>query len=296
MARSTRCCTIVASGWQQPPAFLAPAWATSTSIQPQQSHFSTTSVLGKRHADRNRKRGISALRGTGPRFPLSVSNVPLPRPVLDASKRTQPKADPAHGLWQFFGSNKKALMTPEELAAHGRAWSVQELRNKSWEDLSSLWWVCAKERNRIATQEFERQRVGAGYGEHEADARDGTVRNTQRAIKHVLTERWYAYQNAWKEVNADPALSEQLKSSQAVSQGANTARDISNQNSSLKTMSCPRRKRHQLSQERLKPAQLWFMKKAFLSNLRKQTVLAHDLRLRLNSFLPDFYFVRVLLR
>lgn len=217
MAKSTRCCTIVASGWQQPPTFLAPAWARTTSIHQPQSHFSTTSTLSKRHADKNRKRGISALRGTGPRYPLSVSKVPLPRPVLDHTKRTAPKSDPDHGLWQFFGDKKQALMTPEEMAAHGRSWSVEELRNKSWEDLSSLWWVCAKERNRIATQEYERRRVEAGYGEHESDERDNRVRKTQRAIKHVLTERWYAYQNAWKEVNADPQLAKEMKNPGAVS-------------------------------------------------------------------------------
>lgn len=222
MAQGSRCCSIAASGWKQPPTFLAPAWARCAPIQQQQSHFSTTSVLGKRHHDRNRKRGVSALRGTGPRYPLSVSNVPLPKPVLDPAKRTQPKSDPDHGLWQFFGKGRQALMTPEDVAAHGRAWSAEELRNKSWEDLLSLWWVCVKERNKIATQEYERQRVKAGYGEHEADGRDRVVRATQRAIKHVLTERWYAYENAWKEVRADPEMARQIDSAAPVSHAPRT--------------------------------------------------------------------------
>lgn len=57
----------------------------------------------------------------------------------------------------------------------GRSWSIQELREKSWEDLHCLWWVCVKERNRIATSNLERQRLKAGYGEWEASERDRTV-------------------------------------------------------------------------------------------------------------------------
>lgn len=57
----------------------------------------------------------------------------------------------------------------------GRPWSVQELRNKSWEDLHKLWWVCVKERNRIATSNLERSRLKAGFGDHEANQRDDAV-------------------------------------------------------------------------------------------------------------------------
>ena len=57
----------------------------------------------------------------------------------------------------------------------GRPWAITELRDKSWEDLHKLWWVCLKERNRIATSTVERERLRAGYGGHEADSRDKAV-------------------------------------------------------------------------------------------------------------------------
>lgn len=84
-----------------------------------------------------------------------------------------------------------------------------------------------KERNRIKTQEHERQRVDAGYGELESSEREREVccstsgifffpelhvdpaeqvQNTQRAIKHVLTERWYAYKAATDIVAKDPDM------------------------------------------------------------------------------------------
>ena len=59
----------------------------------------------------------------------------------------------------------------------GRSWTISELKNKSWEDLHSLWWVCAKERNRIATENLERSRLNAGYGDFEAEGRDKAVRS-----------------------------------------------------------------------------------------------------------------------
>ncbi|KAL8741915.1 MAG: hypothetical protein Q9190_005539 [Brigantiaea leucoxantha] len=183
-----------------PPIFLAPLLAHQTpkcirSIAP----FSTSTPFlqrRRRKRDNNMDRGVSALRRTGLRYPVEMSKVPLPQPVLDPKKRSEISVDENHGLWGFFRADKKLLSTPEELTEFGRPWTVEELRHKSWEDLHSLWYTCCKERNILHTQERERSRLNAGYGEAEFKERDKAVKRTQRAIKHALTERWYAWEDA----------------------------------------------------------------------------------------------------
>ena len=76
--------------------------------------------------------------------------------------------------------NSKTRFTGERICCLlyddlGRPWSIQELREKSWDDLHRLWWVCIKERNRIATSNMERERLKAGYGEYEAEERERVV-------------------------------------------------------------------------------------------------------------------------
>ncbi|KAJ6108602.1 hypothetical protein N7523_009925 [Penicillium sp. IBT 18751x] len=174
-----------------PPLYLAPSLHFSMTRSSQSSSFSTTPVAAGRGRDMNRTRGVSAIHRTGTRFKLSASKYPLPKPVSP-----EPQQTPDHGLWGFFPKSREAMSAPEFDMDHGRSWAVQELREKSWDDLHKLWWVCVKERNRIATTNMERERMKAGYGEHEASARDRAVQITQKSIKHVLRERWYAWEDA----------------------------------------------------------------------------------------------------
>lgn len=148
----------------------------------QVSRFSTSPTLLKRHTyagarktrDNNKHRGESTIRRTGPRWRLSVSDEPLPRPVAPKDL-PQVETDPNHGLWDFFYDKTTTVNPPTQDSQHGRPWSVEELRHKSWDDLHKLWWVCVKERNRIATSSYEREKLSLGFGAAEAQKRDAMV-------------------------------------------------------------------------------------------------------------------------
>ena len=125
--------------------------------------------------DNNRLRGVSAIYRSGPRWRGNVRREEVPTPAAYRPAEDV-EVDPDHGLWQFFYGKEKLLLTPEEDAQHGRAWIVEELRHKSWEDLHRLWWVCVKEQNRIATHRREKQNMGFQHGVEETAARLAEVR------------------------------------------------------------------------------------------------------------------------
>ena len=101
------------------PAFLVPSWCYSRAVPSQQYGQFSTSRRQFYPRDMNRKRGVSALRSTGLRQPLSVSKEKLPKPVLDSSRRSKVAVDENHGLWQFFNKEKTVFDTPENTHAHG---------------------------------------------------------------------------------------------------------------------------------------------------------------------------------
>ena len=80
--------------------------------------FSTTQVPLK-GAERNKNRGVSALRRTGPRTVRALSKEPLPQPVLDPARRSKIQVNGKHGLWEFFDKEKTPFEKPEVIAAHG---------------------------------------------------------------------------------------------------------------------------------------------------------------------------------
>lgn len=154
------------------------ALALSQNTGSRAAPFSTSASLCKRKTkDSNKKRGVSSLYASGPREPLSMSGIPLPKP---RDFKPTIKVDEKHGLWGFFPEPKKLVWTPTETERHGRAWTVEELRRKSWEDLHALWWVCCKERNMIATSRTELIRAKLGFGEAEFDQRDEEVSGLEK--------------------------------------------------------------------------------------------------------------------
>ncbi|ODN77700.1 hypothetical protein L202_04845 [Cryptococcus amylolentus CBS 6039] len=118
------------------------------------------------------------------------------------------KAGPVHPLWKFFhvpvanrleeGANwpnsagSLEELKQDDMSLHsGRAWSAAELRQKSFQDLHTLWYILVRERNVLATQNAERKRLGIG---HHAEGIFNTkrafrCRKTMARIKYVLNER-----------------------------------------------------------------------------------------------------------
>ncbi|KAI5926140.1 MRP-L47-domain-containing protein [Camillea tinctor] len=177
------------------PAIQTLSSTPSLTLPSQTRLFSSTPELSMRRPrrDGNRLRGQSSLYRSGLRYRMNIDKSELPQPAHFV--RT-PKVDPDHGLWQFFYSKDKLLLTPEEDSEHGRGWTVEELRHKSWDDLHKLWWVCVKEQNRIATARKEKSRMRLQAGQEETADRLTEVRKTMKSIKHALTERFYLWEDA----------------------------------------------------------------------------------------------------
>ncbi|KAK9771322.1 putative Large ribosomal subunit protein uL29m [Seiridium cardinale] len=161
--------------------------------------------MRKPRRDNNRLRGLSSIYRSGTKARMTVDGYELPEPAK-YNPADDLKTDPEHGLYEFFYDKEKSILPPGDDAKHGRSWTVEELRSKSWDDLHMLWWTCVKERNRIATASRERTRLKFKTGAEESKARMLTVSKTMKSIKHALTERYYTWEDARQLAEEDPEI------------------------------------------------------------------------------------------
>ncbi|KAG8754597.1 54S ribosomal protein L4 mitochondrial [Ceratobasidium sp. 428] len=136
------------------------------------------------------------------------------RPHLDI------KVNPNHGLYGFFrqavdevtGVSSYETLTPKHKTNDysGRSWLASELRRKSFKDLHTLWYVLARERNILATQEHEARRMEIDDRSFTSvNQRDRRCKKSMARIKQVLNERRLAYDQAVK-LHQDGVTPEQL--------------------------------------------------------------------------------------
>ncbi|KAG1151366.1 hypothetical protein G6F37_008643 [Rhizopus arrhizus] len=111
----------------------------------------------------------------------------------ETTTSTKPK-----GLYQFF-ENSQAL--PEQIWT-GRAWKAKELRQKSFEDLHKLWYVLLKERNLLATQKHEANRLNIPSQVWSNQGRMKKCQKSMARIKCVLYERQREYEKLMAEQTA----------------------------------------------------------------------------------------------
>ncbi|WWC91707.1 uncharacterized protein L201_006653 [Kwoniella dendrophila CBS 6074] len=155
-----------------------------------------------------------------PRRPARIIPVPLPNgdpeptsypPSKEYYDNIDKNRKEKHPLWQFFHLPTAArariptdqTKPPSEMGSletlkqndsnlhSGRSWTAAELRQKSFQDLHTLWYVLLKERNVLATQKEERRRLNIGQrvdGEL-LTKRAFRCRKTMARIKYVLNER-----------------------------------------------------------------------------------------------------------
>lgn len=118
-------------------------------------------------------------------------HIKLRAPILPTVDNINVSDD--HPLWEFF-NNKEFVRAPADIQFNGRAWSIQELRKKSFDDLHCLWYICLKERNKLYREEHIYKQTDS-LRSYEYDALSEEIRKSMWKIKQVLSERDHAHQN-----------------------------------------------------------------------------------------------------
>lgn len=107
-----------------------------------------------------------------------------------------------HPLWQFF-ADQKYMRTSTELNGVGNSWTIPQLRRKSFDDLHTLWYVCLKEWNRLAREQYiVKQWMSRPSEDTFTDDNSlytetvNKIRESMWRIRHVLAERYHGYREA----------------------------------------------------------------------------------------------------
>jgi len=139
------------------------------------------------------------------------------RPPIEPSV-AQVETSETHPLWQFF-ANKTFMRKASDLEDLGAAWSVPQLRRKSFDDLHTLWYVSLKELNKVnremrllALYENRPSQDTRRYaGDENRFAEIGEqIKTTMWRIRHVLAERYHAWKATdWTLQQVTPAEASQ---------------------------------------------------------------------------------------
>ncbi|XP_036204772.1 39S ribosomal protein L47, mitochondrial-like isoform X1 [Myotis myotis] len=139
--------------------------------------------------------------GTGFSLTLSPKNIPSVTSLHQC--RILHSTLSRKGLEEFFDDPKN---WGEEKVKSGAAWTCQQLRNKSNEDLHKLWYVLLKERNMLLTleQEAKRQILPMPSPERlekvieSMDALDKVVQEREDALRLLQTGQEKPRPGAWR--------------------------------------------------------------------------------------------------
>lgn len=123
-----------------------------------------------------------------------LKTIQLRKPIVPTHRNFD--VSPDHPLWAFFPGGaeaKTAFRESDELPTDSRAWTLPELRRKSFEDLHKIWYLTLKERNVLA-REVRLAEAMDYYNTQKYQEVDDKLLLTQKRIKQTLLERQVAHE------------------------------------------------------------------------------------------------------